>query len=394
MSSGLENDVLVAANVNFNNTGAKPHTGIITTDGQLLIGSTAAPKIQAGTLTSTDSSITIGYSSPNITLQVAGGTTVGKTITGNSGGALSPTAGNWNIQGTGSITTSGAGSTLTGQLTGLTNHSVLVGAGTATITKVAPSATSGVPLISQGAAADPVFGTAVVAGGGTGATTLTGVLTGNGTSAITANAVTNHGILLGGASNAVSSLAVATNGQLPIGSTGADPVLATISQGNGITVTNGAGTISIAGFAIQQVRTLTSSLLHITSTHTVTEDVIPQNTYGTEVMTVTITPKSATSILIIEVHVFGFINAGGASAGMGLFQDSTANALAMVATSVASNYHNIVINHSMTSGTTSATTFKIRIWPDAASFDVNGANNTRVGGGVASTSIIVTEYAS
>jgi hypothetical protein len=54
-----------------------------------------------------------------------------------------------------------------------TLHNVLVGAASNAITSVAPSATSGVPLISQGAAADPAFGTAVVAGGGTGVTTMT-----------------------------------------------------------------------------------------------------------------------------------------------------------------------------------------------------------------------------
>src|SRR6185369_12051288 len=133
----------------------------------------------------------------NVTLN---GTGAGQTITGDSGGALSPTGGNWNLLGSGSITTSGSGSTLTTQLTGLTNHNVLIGAGTTTITKVAPSATSGVPLVSQGAASDPAFGTAVVAGGGTGATTLTtnGVLYGNGTSpvGITAQGAANT-VLLG-----------------------------------------------------------------------------------------------------------------------------------------------------------------------------------------------------
>jgi hypothetical protein len=62
-----------------------------------------------------------------------------------------------------------------------------------------------------------------VADGGTGAATLTGVLTGNGTSAVTANAVTQHGVLIAGASNAVSSLGVASTGQTIMGSTGADP---------------------------------------------------------------------------------------------------------------------------------------------------------------------------
>lgn len=70
--SGFENDVLVASNVNFNNSAPKPHTGIITTDGQLLIGSTASPKIRAGVLTSPDASVTIGYDAPNITLQASG----------------------------------------------------------------------------------------------------------------------------------------------------------------------------------------------------------------------------------------------------------------------------------------------------------------------------------
>lgn len=77
------------------------------------------------------------------------------------------------MSGSGSTTTVGGLNSLTFQLTGLTNHNVLIGAGTTTITKVPPSATSGVPLISQGAAADPAFGTAVVAGGGTGVTSFT-----------------------------------------------------------------------------------------------------------------------------------------------------------------------------------------------------------------------------
>lgn len=163
---------LAAGNKSVLTSGA---TGIpvwtaLATDGQLIIGSTAGVPAAATLTAGTGITITNGSNSISI---AANGSVVGQTITGDSGGALSPTAGNWNLLGSGSITTSGAGSTLTTQLTGLTNHSVLVGAGTATITKVAPSATSGVPLISQGAASDPAFGTAVVAGGGTGATSFT-----------------------------------------------------------------------------------------------------------------------------------------------------------------------------------------------------------------------------
>jgi hypothetical protein len=68
-----------------------------------------------------------------------------------------------------------------------------------------------------------------VASGGTGAATLTA-----------------HSLLLGEGTSAVTALGAATNGQIPIGSTGADPVLATLTQGTGITITNGAGSITIA----------------------------------------------------------------------------------------------------------------------------------------------------
>lgn len=65
--------------------------------------------------------------------------------------------------------------TTTGNLTGsaTTQYNLLIGDTNNKLTNVAPSATSGIPLISSGAAANPAFGTAVVAGGGTGNTTFT-----------------------------------------------------------------------------------------------------------------------------------------------------------------------------------------------------------------------------
>lgn len=58
--------------------------------------------------------------------------------------------------------------------TAATQYNVQVGGSTSsTLASVAPSATSGVPLISQGSSSNPAFGTAIVAGGGTGVTTMT-----------------------------------------------------------------------------------------------------------------------------------------------------------------------------------------------------------------------------
>lgn len=65
--------------------------------------------------------------------------------------------------------------------------------------------------------------------GGTGAATLT-----------------SHGLLLGAGTSAVTALAEASNGQIPIGSTGNNPTLATITAGTNMTVTNGAGSITLS----------------------------------------------------------------------------------------------------------------------------------------------------
>lgn len=57
--------------------------------------------------------------------------------------------------------------------TAVTQYNVLVGGATSQVlVNIAPSATSGVALISQGSAANPAYGTVVVAGGGTGLATL------------------------------------------------------------------------------------------------------------------------------------------------------------------------------------------------------------------------------
>lgn len=96
--------------------------------------------------------------------------------------------------------------------TPVTAHDILIGGATSsTIAQAAPSATSGVPLISQGASADPAFGTAVVAGGGTGRITLT-----------------NHGVLVGAGTTAITQLAAGSAGQvLQSGGASADPVYST-----------------------------------------------------------------------------------------------------------------------------------------------------------------------
>src|SRR5712672_2737188 len=72
----------------------------------------------------------------------------------------------------------------------------------------------------------------------------TGIVKYDGAGTFSATTVTQHSVLIGGASNAITSLAL-TNGQLAIGSTGADPTAAALTAGTGVSITNGAGSITI-----------------------------------------------------------------------------------------------------------------------------------------------------
>ncbi len=167
------------------------HAGVVTTDsGVIRIGTsgTQTSAFMAGIASVAVSNLNI------VTINTAtgqlGSASAGSvssiSITGDSGGALT-----------------GNAFTFTGGTTGLT----FSGAGTT----------------------ETLGGTLIVSNGGTGRATLT-----------------NHGLLVGAGTTAITQLAAATNGQLPIGSTGADPVLAAITAGAGISVTNGAGSITIA----------------------------------------------------------------------------------------------------------------------------------------------------
>lgn len=108
-------------------------------------------------------------------LLLSAGTGVLLTLTGNFGPPVSPIAGNIFVQGDNStitITGTAVTATLTASVILPAQHTVLI-SNTSSINGAVPTATSGIPLISQGASADPIFGTAVVAGGGTGVTSLT-----------------------------------------------------------------------------------------------------------------------------------------------------------------------------------------------------------------------------
>jgi len=127
------------------------------------------------------------------------------------------------------------------------------------------------------------------------------------------------------------------------------------------------------------------------------DDTIMQNDEGTEFMTLAITPTKATNKLKIDVVANLNNNTTNKITIVGLFQDSTANALAAMNGSESINNSPIPISftHVMTAGTTSSTTFKVRAGPDTSAtctFNGRDGTNRRLGGTYAST-ITITEIA-
>jgi len=241
--AGISGNTVYADNVDFTGTG---RTNTVTTNGQLLIGATnpnaGGNHINVGLITSPLGTVTVGYSDPNITLDIAGGGAAVEHLTADIGGKLDPVANNFNIYGNGSIGTSGSGDTITISLNGLTNHSVLVGAATSTITKVGPTATAGQVLQSAGAAADPAFSTATYPS----TTTANQILYSSSNNVVTGLATANQGVLTTGLTGIPVITPLAVNGQVIIGSTAGVPAAATITAGIGISITNASNSITIA----------------------------------------------------------------------------------------------------------------------------------------------------
>lgn len=148
--------VMYADNASFDGT---PRNGVISANGELWIGANSAPYVRKNTLTAgTGISITNGAGSITIANSSPGSAL---TITGNTGGAISPSAGNWNlVTANTTVQIAGSGSTLTQDfnltnlLLGVPGTSIAGAVGNVSLGKTALSALSsgtGNTAIGEGA---------------------------------------------------------------------------------------------------------------------------------------------------------------------------------------------------------------------------------------------------
>ena len=143
-----------------------------------------------------------------------------------------------------------------------------------------------------------VSGTLAVASGGTGATSLT-----------------DGGVLLGSGTGAISSMSVLTNGQVLIGDGAGDPVAATLTGGSGITVTNGAGSISIAADQVATAGIVDDAVTVAKIEDLARGNIIYGNASGE---TAKLTPGSANQVLTSDGTDISWQDASGGGATLDL----------------------------------------------------------------------------
>jgi len=199
-------------------------------------------------------------------------------------------------------------------------------------------------------------------------------------SALTVGSQATGDILYASSASAWARLGIGTSSQVLIG--GTTPSWASVPLPNG---------------SIVQIVNSQTGAVGTGSTTTPNDDSIPQITEGNEILSLAITPTSATNKLFfqISVTVNESTNTGGAVA-VALHRAGVNDALA-VATADATSYNGssapnpTLLNHYMTAPGTSTYTFSVRAGCDAGAITWNGTNGARKYGGVLISSITIFE---
>ena len=157
----------------------------------------------------------------------------------------------------------------------------------------------------------------------------------------------------------------------------------------------GAGAVTAAklGAGIVTRAYAENTATQLATTLMVLDDTIPQKTEGDEILTCAITRLSASSRLRIRAQCPFSVN-GAIATILGLFQDTTANAVAAVVTAVQTDnqINQLTLEHEMASGSTGSTTFKLRLGPvSSANVRTNALSSGRQLGGVMKTTLTVEE---
>jgi hypothetical protein len=198
----------------------------------------------------------------------------------------------------------------------------------------------------------------------------------------------------------LAKMAGGTDGQIITYDASGDPVAVGPGSDGEVLTSTGAGSppafeAAAGGGKVLQVVNETDTGLTSTTTIMPYDNTIPQSGEGIEVMSVAITPADSSNKLIIMVTTNLSHNQAAGENTTALFQDSTAGALAAVTNQKSGDGQvaNCTFLHFMAAGTTSATTFKVRVGNNDSgkTTNFNGFSSQARFGGVYSSSITVWE---
>lgn len=139
-------------------------------------------------------------------------------------------------------------------------------------------------------------------------------------------------------------------------------------------------TPNLGGGKVAQVVIATTSTTQSFTTVIPLDGTTPQNTEGTEILTVSITPQNAGSTLAIDFRAWGTVQ-GIMGVTTAVFRDSEVNALdsAPVHTSGNDHIQSFILSTNVSAGSTAAQTFKIRIGQETTAFSTSVNFLRRIG---------------
>jgi len=195
-------------------------------------------------------------------------------------------------------------------------------------------------------------------------------VTEGGTGAVT---LTDGGFLLGSGTGAITVTSQPTNGQTLVGNGGSDPSLATLTGDNGVTVTSGAGTITIGSQIVQIVSNLKISGSGTTSTSLVdvtgASDTITPTSSSNDILVMFNWNASSTNVASTNNNQFYAILRGATQL------NTTDKIFHSGASGGGGDTHNdqLVYYYIDSPATTSATTYKLQQRSLSSSFTVTSA---------------------
>jgi len=265
-------DVVFADNVDF--SGAVVPQGQVLLNGQLLIGSTALPHIRVGMLMTPNNTLSIGYSSPNITLDVQPGA-VTQHLTGNTGGLLNPDINNnFNILGA-----AVAAGTTPVTTVGL-SHTITVDVQTSQAIASTDATKIGLAAFNSTQFTVDAFGFVQLAGGTTAAIEKVNLQTGTTSIVPTSGAITFNGAVVAAGTNPVrtdgtgaNTMALEVQKSQALASADATKIgLSNFSSAQFAVDANGF--VQLAGGTTSAIKSVTRQVFTTTGTYTPTTNMV------------------------------------------------------------------------------------------------------------------------